>query len=84
MTPRDACAHCGTDHRGVQRYAAIPGWHDWKADLPRITMPPQPAGGWDAYLARVLAPAAEAFRELGRATATLPGVLADNTNQETT
>lgn len=26
------CAHCLIDHRGEQRYAALPGWHDWKPD----------------------------------------------------
>lgn len=38
-TPRDRCAHCGLDHHGEQRYAAIPGWHDWKADRTETARP---------------------------------------------
>lgn len=31
------CAHCGLPEEGHgRRYAAIPGWHDWKRDVPAV------------------------------------------------
>lgn len=43
------CAHCLIDHRGEQRYAALPGLHDWTREptpSERIEQQPMPSGEW--------------------------------------
>lgn len=43
MTAPDRCAHClvPRDQHTEQRYATIPGWHDWKADRTETPRPVQ-------------------------------------------
>ncbi|WTW93649.1 hypothetical protein OG216_09785 [Streptomycetaceae bacterium NBC_01309] len=47
MTAADRCAHClhPRDQHTGQRYAAIPGWHDWKPDRTEA-LERYATGGW--------------------------------------